>query len=63
VSGWILEAMEWYRKAEAASPPGNDDAILRWNACIRFLERNPGLTPTDTESDDQAGFSDATPPR
>jgi hypothetical protein len=62
-SGWILEAMDWYRKAEELSPPGNDDAILRWNACVRFLERNPELMPTEMEQGDQAGFSDAMPPR
>jgi hypothetical protein len=24
---------------------GNDDAILRWNACVRFLRSHPELTP------------------
>src|SRR5216110_2448225 len=37
-SGWFLEALQWYQKAQALSPPGNEDAILRWNACVRFLE-------------------------
>ncbi len=36
-------AMESYRQARAIQPPGNDDAALRWNACVRFLERNWGL--------------------
>jgi hypothetical protein len=59
--GWIQEAMEWYRDAEATSAPGNDDAILRWNACVRFLERNPQLLPSEPEPGDHPGFSDATP--
>ncbi len=31
------EAMEWYEKAEKIRPPGNDDAILRWNSCARTI--------------------------
>lgn len=33
----IREAMQWYEKAERIRPPGNDDAILRWNTCARLL--------------------------
>ena len=36
-------AMESYRQAQATRPSDNDDPILRWNACVRFLERNWGL--------------------
>jgi hypothetical protein len=36
-------ALESYRQARAMRPPDNDDAVLRWNACVRFLERNWGL--------------------
>jgi hypothetical protein len=36
-------AMESYRHAWTIRPPNNDDAVLRWNACVRFLERNWGL--------------------
>ena len=35
--GWLLEAMRAYERAEALRPAGNDDAILRWNACARLL--------------------------
>jgi hypothetical protein len=31
-------AMEWYERAEALRP-GNVDAILRWNSCVRAIER------------------------
>lgn len=35
--GWLQEAMRAYERAEALRPAGNDDAILRWNACARIL--------------------------
>jgi tetratricopeptide (TPR) repeat protein len=37
------EAMRWYEKAEALRPPGNDDAVLRWNTCVRILQRRHDL--------------------
>jgi hypothetical protein len=42
---WLREAMDWYEKAEALRPAGNDDALLRWNACARLLARHPELKP------------------
>ena len=42
------EAMHWFEKAEAVRPPGNDDALLRWNTCMRMIARNH-LTPRDEE--------------
>jgi hypothetical protein len=42
---WIADAMECYERAEALRPAGNDDAILRWNACARLLKENPNLRP------------------
>ena len=38
---WLLEALRGFDRALALRPPGNDDAILRWNACVRTLERLP----------------------
>lgn len=38
---WLKEALDHYQRAEALRPAGNDDAILRWNACVRLLERYP----------------------
>lgn len=32
-------AMDCYERASAISPPNDDDAILRWNACVRTIER------------------------
>lgn len=34
---WFLEAMECFQQAEEIHPPGNDDAILRWNTCARTI--------------------------
>ncbi len=31
--------MEFFEKAEAIRPPGNDDSILRWNTCARLIMR------------------------
>jgi hypothetical protein len=41
----LREAMHWYEKAEAIRPPGNDDALLRWNTCARVLTGNSHLAP------------------
>ena len=37
----LREAKAWYEQAESLRPPGNDDVLLRWNACARLLERYP----------------------
>jgi hypothetical protein len=42
---WLREAMDHYHRAAALRPPGNDDAILRWNTCVRTLRGNPKLAP------------------
>ena len=31
-------AMEFFEEAEKIQPEGNQDAILRWNACVRRIE-------------------------
>ncbi len=36
---WMRDAMEYFEKAEAIRPIGNDDSILRWNTCVRLIER------------------------
>jgi hypothetical protein len=41
----LRAAMEHYERAEAFSPPGNDDAILRWNTCARVIMQNPEIRP------------------
>jgi hypothetical protein len=39
----LQEAMAQFQKAEQLAPTGNDDAVLRHNACVRMIERH-GLT-------------------
>lgn len=36
---FFREAMEWYEKAASIRPMGEDEAILRWNACVRTIRR------------------------
>jgi len=44
---FLREAMSWYEKAEAIRPAGNDDALLRWNACARIIMGNHLVTRTE----------------
>jgi hypothetical protein len=62
---WIREAMREYELAAAASPAGNDDAILRWNACLRFLHREGELEsgPADVKITAEAHHGDEMPLR
>ncbi|HUM46881.1 MAG TPA: hypothetical protein PLD84_08135 [Chitinophagales bacterium] len=46
---WLREAMDYYERAEAIRPSGNDDAILRWNTCARLIMRN-NLKARDEEN-------------
>jgi len=39
-SEWFHDAMTWYEKAEKMRPAGNDEAILRWNTCVRLLAKH-----------------------
>jgi hypothetical protein len=48
--GWFAEALSWYERAEAMRPPGNDESILRWNACVRLLERSEHVRPRAVEA-------------
>lgn len=36
---WYLEAMEFYERAHALQPAGNNDPILRWNTCVRTIKQ------------------------
>ena len=46
---WLLNAMKSFETAEKLRPQGNQDALLRWNACARILMNNPDLKPTPEE--------------
>jgi hypothetical protein len=45
----LREAMAHFERAENLRPPGNDDAILRWNTCARVIMRNPEIRPLPYE--------------
>ena len=45
----LREAMRSFERAEAVKPADNDDALLRWNACVRLFERYPELAVVDDD--------------
>ncbi len=47
---WITKALDSYAKAERLRPAGNDEAILRWNTCVRTLQRESHLKPREAEA-------------
>ena len=47
---WLRDAMQLYEQAEALRPAGNEDAILRWNACARIIMHNK-LVPRPKETE------------
>lgn len=49
VHDWIVNALHRFEEAERVRPGGNDDAILRWNACVRFLSAHKQLVPQSEE--------------
>ena len=47
------EAMSCFEHAEKIRPQGNDDAILRWNRCVRLLQsRSPSEWQRELEAFD-----------
>jgi tetratricopeptide (TPR) repeat protein len=36
-------ALHYYEEAEKVRPQGNDDALLRWNRCLRLMQGIPEL--------------------
>ena len=47
----LEKALQCFGEAEKISHPGNDDAILRWNRCVRLLQSQP-----DFESEEIVSF-------
>ena len=39
------EAMDWYEKARKLAPSDVDDSILRWNTCVRLIDKHPHVRP------------------
>lgn len=48
---WFVDAMKCFERAMAIRLPGNDDAVLRWNACARTLDRHPALATPEGEAE------------
>ena len=46
VYDWLMDALDYFERAESVRPAGNDDAILRWNTCVRVLQKHPELRPS-----------------
>ncbi|OUR70913.1 hypothetical protein A9Q78_11240 [Methylophaga sp. 41_12_T18] len=46
---YFFEALENYKKAEKISPDDNDEAILRWNSCIRTIQKEKLKPRRDSE--------------
>jgi hypothetical protein len=46
---WLQEAMEAFENASTFRPKGNDEAILRYNACVRTIDRYK-LTPRQKDN-------------
>jgi len=47
----LLErALQCFGEAERNHPPGNDDAILRWNRCVRLLQSQPEFEAEEVAS-------------
>jgi len=42
---WFQQAMQAYEEAIDKRLAGNDDAVLRWNACARMIMNNADLQP------------------
>lgn len=53
----LRDAMSHYERAMNFAPPGNDDAILRWNTCARMIMQNPDIQRL-SENDPQAWLHD-----
>jgi tetratricopeptide (TPR) repeat protein len=48
--GQFKEAMRHFEEAEKLRPPGNDDALLRWNRCARLLDTLPQVEAKQPEA-------------
>lgn len=55
-------ALRHFEDAQRHAPAGNDDAVLRWNACVRAMERH-GLTGAEAEHEHAETLDDDVPMR
>ena len=53
--------MDRYEQAEPFRPEGNDDAILRWNTAVYFIESHGELVPRSEDITADPHFTDDVP--
>ena len=58
---WFAKAMKQYDQALAGCDPDNQDAILRWNSCARFINSHPELKSFDADQQEMLLDSYETP--
>jgi hypothetical protein len=46
----LEKALQCFADTEKIRPPGNDDALLRWNRCVRLLQSLPDFEMEETVS-------------
>lgn len=46
---YFIEALQYYQQAEPLQPENNDEAILRWNSCIRTVQKEKLQARRDNE--------------
>lgn len=63
VFGLLREAMNWFEAADKVANAGNDDAVLRWNACVRFIQREDLKPAEAADALDEESFDDDVPAR
>ena len=59
---WFAKAMRSYGEALAGCDPDNQDAMLRWNSCARFINNHPDLKTFEAEQPEMLLDSYDTPP-
>jgi tetratricopeptide (TPR) repeat protein len=58
IFGRLREALRFFEHAERLAPAGNDEAILRWNACVRLIRHEPALQQLEFPAEPGSGASD-----
>lgn len=58
---WFVKAMKSFGEALAGCDPDNQDAVLRWNSCARFINGHPDLKSFDADHNEMLLDSFDTP--
>jgi hypothetical protein len=46
---WLTQAMACFERAEELAPADNNDPVLRWNACVRYVDRHREIAPEEQQ--------------